>query len=121
MNPVDDERMDEFERELNEAFARRPAPPSLKRRLIERRAAEARRQSKSEHAWLVSKQLAWQQLAAALLLAALVTGGVEWRIALERRREEAARQQVLTALRITSHALDRMNARLTARRHQPQD
>jgi predicted type IV restriction endonuclease len=56
-----------------------------------------------------------------LLLAALVTGGVEWRIALERRREEAARQQVLTALRITSHALDRMNARLTARRHQPQD
>jgi hypothetical protein len=46
---------------------------------------------------------------------------VEWRIVEERRKEEAAREQVSTALRITSHALNQMNARLAARRRGTQD
>jgi hypothetical protein len=42
-------------------------------------------------------------------------GAVEWRHREEERRKgEAAREQVLTALRITSHALDQVNTRLAA-------
>jgi hypothetical protein len=39
----------------------------------------------------------------------------------ERARGEAARQQVLTALRITSHALNQMNMQLAAHRRDGQD
>jgi hypothetical protein len=108
--------MDDFERELEQAFERRPAPPSLKRRLMERRATESRRPAQAQRPWIT-----WQRLAASLVLTALVAGSVEWRIVEQRRREEAARQQVLTALRITGQALDRMNTRLAARRQGPQD
>jgi hypothetical protein len=103
--------MDEFEQELQQAFSRRPAPPSLKRRLIERRRA-----TRPVRPWVT-----WQRLAASLALTAVLAGGVEWRIVQERRKEEAAREQVLTALRITSHALNEMNARLAARRRGTQD
>jgi hypothetical protein len=98
--------MDEFEQELRQAMERRPAPPSLKRKIMARRAASAPRGS----------VLWWQRIAAAALLAALAGGGLEWRQAVvERRKGEAARQQVLTALRITNHALNEMNARLASR------
>jgi len=40
---------------------------------------------------------------------------VLWRQAEGRRKGELAREQVLTALRITNHALNEMNARLAAR------
>ena len=113
---MEDERMDEFERELEEAFARRPAPPSLKRRLMQRRVVELRKRAQAER-----PRFTWQRLAASLVFTAILAGSVEWRIAEQRRREEAARQQVLTALRITSQALDRMNARLAARRRAAQD
>lgn len=113
---MEDERMDEFERELEEAFARRPAPPSLKRRLMQRRVVEVHKRAQAEHPFFT-----WQRLAASLLLTALAAGGVEWRIVQQHRREEVARQQVMTALRITGQALDRMNARLAARRHAAQD
>ena len=56
-----------------------------------------------------------QRLAASLVLSAILAGGLDWRIVQQRRKEEAAREQVLTALRITSHALNQMNARLAAR------
>lgn len=103
--------MDEFEQELRGAFERRPAPPSLKRRLMEKRRA-----TRAARPWVT-----WQRLAASLALTAVLAGGVEWRIVEERRKEEAAREQVLTALRITSHALNQMNARLAARRRGTQD
>jgi hypothetical protein len=83
---------------------------------MERRATGTRRLAQAQRPWVT-----WQRLAASLVLTALVAGSVEWRIAEQRRREEAARQQVLTALRITGQALDRMNARLAARRRGPQD
>jgi hypothetical protein len=98
------ERIDEFERELQQAFARRPAPPGLKRRLM-----ESRRSSP-----LAFSVFPWQRLAASLVLAAVLAGGFAWRNLQQRRQEEAAREQVFTALRITSHALNQMNTRLAA-------
>jgi hypothetical protein len=58
----------------------------------------------------------WQRLAASLVLAAMLGGAVEWErhVREERRRGEAAREQVMTALRITGHALDKMNQQLAA-------
>jgi hypothetical protein len=48
----------------------------------------------------------WQRLAASIVLIAALAGGLagglEWRNREEQRRDEAARQQVLKALRITS-------------------
>lgn len=96
--------MEEFEQELREAFERRPAPPSLKRRLMESR--RARRP--------LMPALVWQRLAAAIVLAALLGGGVVWRNAEQQRKGEEARRQVLIALRITNHALNQMNEQLAA-------
>jgi hypothetical protein len=97
--------MEDFEQELREAFARRPAPLSLKRKLMEKRRAQRR----------PKPAVVWQRLAAVLTLAAVLGGALEWRHQEEERRKgEAAREQVLTALRITSHALDQVNTRLAA-------
>jgi hypothetical protein len=99
---------DEFEQELRQAFERRPAPPSLKRKLMERR----RRQNTER---LHHRVVFWQRLAACLVLAAALGGVFAWRNTVERRRGEAAREQVFTALRIANHALNEMNAQLSAR------
>lgn len=98
----------EFERDLKQAFERRPAPPKLKRKVLE--AAKQRREAR-----LHRQTVWWQRIAAGVVLAAAVAGGVRWREDVVRRKGEQARQQVLTALRITGHALDAMNARLAAR------
>jgi hypothetical protein len=105
------EQGDAFEQELREAFERRPAPPKLKQRVLDE--AARRRQ-----AGLRSQVIWWQRIAAGVVLAAIVGGGVVWREArqAEQQREgEMARQQVMAALRITGHALNRVNSRLTAR------
>jgi hypothetical protein len=110
---VEFEQMDDFEQELKQALERRPAPPSLKRRIMQRRSL---RQTHRLH----NRTVIWQRLAASLVLAVLVGGAFTWRKAEERRRGEEARRQVMTALRITSQALDEMNARLAARNHDEQ-
>ena len=104
--------MDEFEQELLQALERRPAPPSLKRRLMERRRAQPPR----------SHAVAWQRLAAALVLTAILAGAGQWtwRAREEKRRGEAARAQVFVALRITGHALNRMNQQLASHGRAPQ-
>jgi hypothetical protein len=100
--------MEDFETELRQALERRPAPPSLKRRLMQRREGRETQRSKN-------RGVLWQRLAACLVLAAALSGAYEWRRVEERRKGEAARAQVLTALRIAGHALDEMNMRLAAR------
>lgn len=102
------EPMDEFERELKQAFERRPAPPSLKRRILQQR---SRRRTDRVHSYTVW----WQRLAASVLLAGVIAGGYSWRQVEERRKGEEARRQVLTALRITNHVLNDLNRQLTAR------
>ncbi len=96
--------MEEFEQELRQAFERRPAPPSLKRLLMERRHEKEPR----------SHAFQWQRIAAAVVLIAVLGGGAAWHQQEEQRKGEAARQQVLTALRITNHALNQMNTQLAA-------
>jgi hypothetical protein len=102
------EPIDEFEQELRQAFERRPAPPGVKRKLMERRRVQGPR-----HVSVI-----WQRLAASIVLVAAlaggVAGGIEWRNREEQRKDEAARQQVMKALRITAHALNQMNAQLAA-------
>jgi len=97
--------MDDFEQELKQALQRRPAPPSLKRKIMARRTASDRR----------GQAIPWQRLAAGVVLAAMLGGGLLWRQQEERRKGEAAREQVLTALRITGHALRQVNSILADR------
>lgn len=100
--------LDEFERELRQTLARRPAPPSLKRRILEVR-------SRRRTARLHSRAVLWQRLAASLVVAASLGGGFTWHHVQQERKGEEARRQVLTALRVTNRALNEMNARLAAR------
>jgi len=106
--PID--RMSEFENKLRQAIVRRPAPPGLKRRIVDQR---NRRRTERFH----SRVVLWQRLAACFVLAAALGGGLTWRHIEEQRKGEAARDQVLTALRITNHALNEVQARLAARNH----
>ena len=95
--------MDDLERELQTALARRPAPPYLKRKIMTRRWQHAGR----------SRRMIWlERLAASLILAAVAGGAAFWRHQEEQRRGEEARQQVFTALRVANHALEQMNAQL---------
>jgi hypothetical protein len=105
--------MDDFERELKQAMERRPAPPSLKRRILQQRSKQ-RTQQVHSHAVL------WQRLAASLVLAGVLGGGYGWRQHQERRKGEEAARQVWIALRITNHALNDMNSRLATRGHDNQ-
>jgi len=101
--------MDDFEKELQQALQRRPAPPSLKRKIMERRGLLTIERRHSQ--WVV-----WQRVAAGLLVAAMLGGAVQWELRREqeRRQGEEARRQVMIALRITGHALNEMNAQLNA-------
>ncbi len=101
------EPIDDFERELRQAFERRPAPPSLKRKIMERR---QRQNSERLHRRVVF----WQRLAASVLLVAAMGGALMWHNESQQRKGEAAREQVFTALRIANHALHEMSAQLTA-------
>ena len=99
--------MDDFEKELQQALQRRPAPPSLKRKVMERRGLLSIERRHSH--WLV-----WQRVAAGLLIVAALGGVTQWKMHRdeERREGEEARRQVIIALRITGHALNEVNARL---------
>ncbi len=92
-------------RNCAEAFARRPAPPSLKRKIMARRSRQSTERIHNRTALL-------QRLAACLVLAAALAGGFAWRNREEQRKGEEARQQVFTALRITNHALDQVKIQL---------
>ena len=103
--PDQPEELDEFERELKQAMERRPAPPSLKRRIMQKRSARRTARHHTTMIW-------WQRLAASLLAGAVMAGGYGWRQIEQRRKGEEAKQQVLTALRITNQVLTNMNRKL---------
>lgn len=101
--------MDDFEKELEMALERRPAPPGLKRRIM---ALRMERQAQRQH----GHSVIWMRLAASLVIVALLGGAADWgvRREQERRKGEEARRQVMMALRITSRALNQVNAQLAA-------
>ena len=103
--PGESEPIDEFERELRQAIERKPAPPSLKRHIMQRRSARRTERAHTYTLW-------WQRLAASVLLVGVIAGGYGWRQVEDRRKGEQAKEQVLTALRITNRALTDMNRRL---------
>ena len=99
------EPMDDIERELRQGLLRLPAPPGLKRKIMARKQA---RDAEATHRRVVF----WQRLAASIVLCSAVGGAVTWHNVDERRKGEAAREQVMVALRIAGRALDQMNAQL---------
>lgn len=107
---MEPEHIDEFEKELQQVLQRRPAPPSLKGKVMARRGLQT---TERRHHYRV----VWQRIAAGVVLAATLGGLMEWRLqqAEDRRRGEEARRQVMTALRVTERALNEMNLRLAAR------
>jgi len=107
------EPMDEFEQELRQAFTRHPAPPGLKRKVMERRRTAVQRRSFPLFAWQ-GLAASFVSLSLCILAALAIYGGYERREAEQRRKAEDVRQQVLTALRITNHALEHMNQQLAA-------
>lgn len=101
------EAMDEFERELRATLEPMPAPPGLKRRLMERRDAQYAMQRRRRVIW-------WQRLAVAAVLLCMLAGGLIWRNIERQRDGEEARRQVILALRITNRALIQMQSQLAA-------
>jgi uncharacterized protein involved in tolerance to divalent cations len=96
---------EQFEHELAQAFERRPAPPSLKRKLMDRR-------SRERSVRLRNRKVVWERLAACMVLAGVLGGAYTWHDREERRKGEAAREQVMIALRITNHALNQVKTQL---------
>lgn len=103
-----DHQFYEFEDRLRQAFLRRPAAPGLKRRILDRR-------NRRRTAGLHDRVVFLQRLAACLVLAIALGGAVTWRRMDQQRKGEAARNQVIIALRITNHALNQIQTRLAAR------
>ncbi len=94
----------EFERKLRFAMQRHEVPLGLKSRVLAQ--ARARRQARHGRGWIL------QRIAASAVLAAVFGGIAVYHEAEERRRGEQAREQVMTAMRITSKTLGRVNERL---------
>ena len=107
-NLNDEHEQAEFERKLRMALQHREAPLGLKQRVLAR--ARERRQAQRGRFWML------QRIAASVVLAAVVGGFAAYRHneerAAEQKRGEEAREQVMTALRITSKTLGRVNERL---------
>lgn len=110
---------DDFECELREGLKRQPAPPSLKRKVMDRRAQNREQLQFRRSAARQRNRMIWlERIAASLVLAGVAGSAVVGHYAVERRKGEEAKQQVFTALRITNHAFQVMNAQL---QHQDKD
>ena len=97
----------EFEQRLHRVMQRREAPIGLKQRVLAR--ARERRQAQRGRRWML------QRVAASVVLAAACGGfALYHQHEEEQRKGEEARQQVLTAMRITNRTLDRVSTRLAS-------
>jgi len=103
--------MADFEGLLREAMQRQEAPLGLKQRVLA--GARERRRAEQRPWWKVHLV---QRIAASLVVVAIVGGFAVYqqgeRRAEEQRKGEQAREQVMTAFRITNRTLGRVNARL---------
>jgi hypothetical protein len=106
---------DDFENELRDSLKREPAPASLKRKVMEGRQNRAQLHLTRPSARQRSRMIWFERTAASLVLAGVAGGAALGHYAIERRKGEEAKQQVFTALRVTNHALEVMNAQLQER------
>jgi len=107
-NETECREMADFEARLRGAMQRQEAPLGLKQRVL----AQARERRWAQQPWWRVHLV--QRVAASLVLAAVCGGyAVYHQQAEERRKGEEAREQVMTAFRITSKTLGRVNERLT--------
>jgi len=107
-NETECREMADFEARLRGAMQRQEAPLGLKQRVL----AQARERRRAQQPWWRVHLV--QRVAASLVLAAVCGGyAVYHQQAEERRKGEEAREQVMTAFRITSKTLGRVNERLT--------
>ena len=107
-NETECREMADFEARLRGAMQRQEAPLGLKQRVL----AQARERRRAQQPWWRVHLV--QRVAASLVLAAVCGGyAVYHQQAEERRKGEEAREQVMTAIRITSKTLGRVNERLT--------
>ena len=107
-NEAEGREMADFEARLRGAMQRQEAPLGLKQRVL----ARARERRRAQQPWWRVPLV--QRVAASLVLAAVCGGyAVYHQQAEERRKGEEAREQVMTAFRITSKTLGRVNERLT--------
>ncbi len=109
------DQMSEFESELRESLKRQPAPESLKRKVMERRQQNRARQQDDTAARQRTRMIWFERIAASLVVASVAASALVGHYAIERRKGEAAKQQVFTALRITNHAFQVMNEQLEKR------
>ncbi|WP_263355640.1 hypothetical protein [Acidicapsa ligni] len=102
---IEQHEIEEFEQKLRFALQHRAAPVGMKQRVL----ALARERRQKRHGW----QWMMQRVTASLVLAAMVGGALVYHQVDERHKGEAAREQVMLALKITNKTLNRVNARLT--------
>lgn len=107
------EKMDDFEKELREQLQARSAPGGFADRMMAR--VSVRQASRGT--FLGFGLPVWRWAVAAVLVAAMVLGGVE-RDHQRRLAGERARQQVLLALRITGSTLRDVQQKVSARDEQ---
>jgi hypothetical protein len=100
----EEKELAEFERKLRNAMQHRPAPLGLKQRVLAR--ARERRQAQHGRLWML------QRVGVSIVLAAVFASVAVYRETQERKKGEEAREQVLTALRITNKTLNRVSERL---------
>jgi len=102
---VEPEEIDDFEQQMRLVLEQVPAPPGLKRRVIERR--DAQRAGRR-------RRVMWCRLTLTTAVICMLAGGWFWHGAQQRRDGQEARRQVILALRITSRALTQMQLQLAA-------
>lgn len=105
--------MEELEQELRQALERQSAPSGLKCSIMARRRTAAPQHSFPFFAWR-GMAASIVSLSLCILAALAIYSGYQRRQAEQQRKAEQVRQQVMTALRITNHALDHMNQQLAA-------
>ncbi len=93
--------MTPFENELKKALQRRQPPEDFSARLFKRLAAQPPKKAGLGSAWRSGWRLQW--VAALLLL--MVAGSLTYRAHLRAVRGEAAKQQLMVAMRIASKQL----------------
>ena len=104
----EEQELAEFERRLRSAMQHHEAPLGMKQRVLAR--ARERRQREHGRLWIL------QRVGVSVVLATVFASVAVYREvqerATERKKGEEAREQVMTALRITNKTLNRVSERL---------